>query len=206
MKDYFDLPSIVIGQHGKGSGRSVKGFNLGKALIEATEAGLLLKGGGHAAAAGLTIDESKIDQFRDFLIEKTRDLDQHRVPVNVDLVISPGALQLPHIEEFMSTMEPFGMSNTKPRVVIHRGLVVECRVMANNSMKVVLQGENNLTSHIMLWKNTPDKFKEAFIENEGEVVDVLAVPSINDYGGRKTVQYTLEDVMVPERKQNRLYQ
>jgi len=71
LKDRFDKPAIVIGVNeeglGKGSGRSLKGVNLGEAITQAKEAGLLLSGGGHAMAGGLTVEVDKIAELTVFL-------------------------------------------------------------------------------------------------------------------------------------------
>src|SRR5690606_30689546 len=67
IKDRLDKPAIVIGQDGKASCRSVDGFDIGRAVIEAKDAGILIKGGGHAAAAGLTVNPERIGELRDFM-------------------------------------------------------------------------------------------------------------------------------------------
>ena len=73
VKEKFNKPTIVISVidgFGKGSGRSIHGFDLGSTIIGAVQSGLLIKGGGHKMAAGFTIDMNKIKDFKDFIFRK----------------------------------------------------------------------------------------------------------------------------------------
>ena len=74
LKEKAGKPAIVIALDadgtGKGSGRSISGVDLGAAIIAAREAGLLIAGGGHAMAAGLTVDSDKVEAFADWLDER----------------------------------------------------------------------------------------------------------------------------------------
>ena len=73
MKEKFNKPAIIISINkglGKGSGRSIHGFDLGSTVIGGVQNGLLIKGGGHKMAAGFTIDINKIDKFKEFVFIK----------------------------------------------------------------------------------------------------------------------------------------
>src|SRR5207253_9397698 len=76
LKERYQRPACVVAVAdgiGKGSGRSVPGLALGPAVIAARQAGLLINGGGHAMAAGFTVAEDKLDQLREFLVERLGD-------------------------------------------------------------------------------------------------------------------------------------
>ena len=105
IKETFNLPSVVIGAGGKGSGRSAHGFDLGSAFIGARLAGILVAGGGHAAAGGLTILPEKIDDFRAFLRERTKDLVKKADRLDGILPIDEITMSLVREQE---AMEPFG--------------------------------------------------------------------------------------------------
>ena len=73
IKEKFNKPTIIISikeNIGKASARSVNGFDIGSIIISATQKGILLKGGGHKMAGGFTIDYSKIEEFKEFVIKK----------------------------------------------------------------------------------------------------------------------------------------
>ena len=80
VKDKFNKPTIIISINngiGKGSGRSIHGFDLGSVIIGAVQQGLLVKGGGHKMAAGFTIEADKIDEFREFVFRKFKSINMN---------------------------------------------------------------------------------------------------------------------------------
>ncbi|WP_440959843.1 single-stranded-DNA-specific exonuclease RecJ [Oceanicaulis sp. LC35] len=122
IKERFNRPAIVIGTDpetglGKGSGRSCTGVNLGGAVAAAREEGLLVAGGGHAMACGLTIDASRIGELSDFLTARLKDewagAEEARTYF-VDAVVSPSAVSFEFCEA-LSAAEPYGMGNPEPR-------------------------------------------------------------------------------------------
>jgi len=101
LKDRFKKPAIVIGINdegvGKGSGRSIKGVNLGEALNKAHDQGLLESGGGHEMAGGLTIQKNKISEFIDFMNRTLRvavETARSNQSLKVDAIIHPKAVSL----------------------------------------------------------------------------------------------------------------
>ena len=120
LKDRFDKPAIVIGVNeegvGKGSGRSMSGVNLGEAITQAKEAGLLMSGGGHAMAGGLTVEASKIDELTDFLNETLRDEvieARKNLSLKIDALIAPSAADQSLIERIYD-VGPYGAGNPQP--------------------------------------------------------------------------------------------
>jgi single-stranded-DNA-specific exonuclease len=121
LRERYRRPAIVIGLDaaagvGKGSGRSQPGVNLGRAVQAAYEQGLLLAGGGHAMAAGVTIRPDKVAAFRDFLCER---LDEdcasaaEQDAVEIDVLTTPGAADRRLYEDFQR-LAPFGPGNPEP--------------------------------------------------------------------------------------------
>ena len=120
LKDLFDKPAIVIGVNeeglGKGSGRSLKGVNLGEAITQAKEAGLLLSGGGHAMAGGLTVEADKIAELTAFLNDYlAKDVAQARrnLSLKIDALIAPGAATQALIDK-IDQVGPYGAGNPQP--------------------------------------------------------------------------------------------
>lgn len=120
LKDRFDKPTIVIGVNeeglGKGSGRSMPGVNLGEAITKAKEAGLLVNGGGHAMAGGLTIEQGKIDDLKTFLSELLLDdVNEARqnLSLKIDSLVSFGAANTSTIER-IEQVAPYGAGNPQP--------------------------------------------------------------------------------------------
>jgi single-stranded-DNA-specific exonuclease len=122
LRERYERPAIVValaGGLGRGSGRSVPGVSLGTAVIAARQAGLLVNGGGHAMAAGLTVEAPLLDALREFLAARLGDgLDRETlVPeLAIDGALSPGAAQSDLIDH-LDRLAPFGAGNPEPRFV-----------------------------------------------------------------------------------------
>lgn len=120
LKDRFDKPAIVIGVNdeglGKGSGRSMKGVNLGEAITKAKEAGLLISGGGHAMAGGLTVESGKIAELTSFLNELlANEVTEARknLSLKIDALIAPSAADQSIIDK-VEQVGPYGAGNPQP--------------------------------------------------------------------------------------------
>jgi single-stranded-DNA-specific exonuclease len=122
LKDRLMKPTIVLGgvsehEPAKGSGRSTPGVNLGGAVAAAKEAGLLINGGGHAAAAGLTVEWNKVEALKEFLSEKlTGELAAsagEARALSIDAAGAIGALDLDLIDA-LDRIGPYGQGHPEP--------------------------------------------------------------------------------------------
>lgn len=122
LKDRLHKPTIVLGgvnehEPAKGSGRSTPGVNLGAAVAAAKEAGLLINGGGHAAAAGLTVEWDKVEALKDFLSEKLEGelaaSEGEARALSIDAAGAVGAMDLRLIEA-LDRIGPFGQGHPEP--------------------------------------------------------------------------------------------
>ncbi len=120
LKDRFNRPSIVIAIDdegiGKGSGRSIKGVDLGGAIVAAKKEGLLEAGGGHAMAAGLTVQADRVSELWEFLNESLQaDITAARanLGLRVDSLLSPSAVSQ-GLMETINKVGPFGAGNPAP--------------------------------------------------------------------------------------------
>lgn len=130
IKESFNAPAIVLtrDEHGnlKGSARSVPGFSIGEAIHKAHDAGIILKGGGHGMAGGLTLEAHKVDELERFINREIAESEYGRVGVfeEFDAMIDPEELTLDMIRQ-MESLQPFGTGNPNPRIVIPNLLVTE---------------------------------------------------------------------------------
>ena len=194
VKDHFDRPAVVIGRDGKVSGRAVEGFNIGRAFIKAQEAGLLLKGGGHAAAGGLTIDPALLPEFREFMNEQARGIE--RPPTMIDLAVPVGGLPQDVVAAF-ELMAPFGMGNPKPRVAFTGGVLEGVRVLKGSHVKGrVVSADGRSEVDLILFGGVGSILGEALRAAEGHRVDVMGSVEINAYGGVTKIQVRPEDAMI----------
>ncbi len=189
------LPTVIICVKdgvGRGSCRSVEGFNIYDALSKCSD--ILLSYGGHEMAAGLTIEEDKIDDLRDMLgkiFSSGPAMPKERF-LNVDFeVIKPRLITLENIEA-LEALEPYGTGNPQPLLCM-RDMCVE---------NVTSLGEGK---HTKMWLSKNGNVFEAvfFSKNMNELraqvgihADVAFTPQVNEFRGRRSVQLNLVDFIV----------
>ena len=145
LKDKYDRPVIVIGtdgETGKGSGRSITGVDLGSAVSAAREQGILTSGGGHAMAAGLSIEAHSVDGLRAFLNERLND-DVSAALVNrkltIDGVIAPEAVTGAFVD-MVSMAGPYGPGNPEPIFALRNMRKTAVRMVGDAHLAVELIG------------------------------------------------------------------
>lgn len=209
LKEALDAPAIVLAPTPegtlKGSGRSVSGFNLGDAIMAAASAGILIKGGGHAMAGGLSVEKSKVDELIAFMnaeIEKS-DYFTNGVTSRADASI--------HIEKATTglvdatqSLAPFGMGNPTPRFVLRDTVLAEVRYLRNRQtgeekhIKCVFEDpemrEAGKRVEGLVWNAVGTPFGDALKAAEGTNVDVLGGLEINEWNGNRRVQIKVDDI------------
>lgn len=209
VKDRTQKPTIAIGLNGAGSCRSFEGFDIGAAVRAAYAAGLLVKGGGHEMAAGLTvatveaiaddgapirkIDPSKLEQLREFMSEKARDY--AKPAIEIDLALSGGELTPAMVDAF-EKMAPFDQkSNPNPLVAVHGGWVKKVEIKAGRHVFVHLAGEHGSTEAV-LWFGVGTPLGDALAKADDKFVDVYGTTEVNTYGGKVRARIKIVDAMI----------
>lgn len=159
LKEKLGQPAIVIAIDaegvGKGSGRSIAGVDLGQAVLAAKEAGLLVAGGGHAMAAGLTIAAENVPAFADFLEELLGDRVTAAVAdraLLVDSIHAPGGVT-PDLVTAMETGGPYGVGWPSPRVAIGPVRPVRVDVVGNGHIRAVVAGDDGRSLKAMAFRS-----------------------------------------------------
>jgi len=150
LKEKYHRPAIVVGWGeglgpvARGSGRSVAGVNLGELVSAAAKSGLLLSGGGHAMAAGLSMEPSRLGELRDYLEAKTQgatfELEEARV-LEIDGALAPGAAT----GELLDTVErlgPFGSNAPEPLFALPNVRAAGARRVGENHIAFDMIGED----------------------------------------------------------------
>ena len=148
LKEKMGRPAIVIalGEDGigKGSGRSVAGVDLGAAVLAAKDAGLLIAGGGHAMAAGLTVAGDGIDALADFLDDRlARDVAEGRDgrALLLDAVLAPGGV-CPDLCDALEAGGPYGAGWPGPRVAAGPVRIIKADVVGTNHLRLIVAGDD----------------------------------------------------------------
>jgi single-stranded-DNA-specific exonuclease len=129
---------------GKGSGRSISGVDLGAAVLAAKDSGLLVAGGGHAMAAGLTVERGKVDALADFLDERlASDVARSRDgrALLLDAVLAPGGV-CPMLCDALDGGGPYGAGWPAPRVAAGPVRIVKADVVGNGHLRLIVSGDD----------------------------------------------------------------
>jgi single-stranded-DNA-specific exonuclease len=200
IKEAFNRPACVVaidGGLGKGSGRSVPGVELGPAVIAAHQAGLLINGGGHAMAAGFSVAEDKIADFRTFLGDHiARQLAGELLTpdIGIDGALSPEGATVELIE-MLDAAGPFGAGNPRPRFVLPAVATVNARIVGTDHVSCFLsppEGGPRLKAIFFRAAGTPAG--EALLNARGGVVHVAGHLNIDTWQGNRKPQFVIEDV------------
>ena len=187
----FYRPTIIIGGEGenwRGSGRSIAGFDLAVALRECGD--LLVRHGGHAMAAGLTIHPDQMDAFRVRLNEVARralKVDDLQAPLRLDAEVALSDLTLDALAE-LDRLKPVGQGN--PLVQFYSRALSHQRP---------LQRMGNEKQHVKMWVTDGGAGHEAVWWNAGQgslpvgKFDLAFAPQINDHNGKRSVQLKVLD-------------
>lgn len=200
IKETYNRPACVIaieGGLGKGSGRSVAGVELGPAVIAAHQAGLLINGGGHAMAAGFSVAEDRIADFRAFLADHiSRQLAGERLApdIGIDGALSPEGATVELIE-MLDAAGPFGAGNPRPRFVLPAVSPINARIVGTDHVSCFLaapEGGTRLKAIAFRAAGTPAG--EALLNARGGVVHVAGHLNIDTWQGNRKPQFIIEDV------------
>ena len=201
LTDRYARPVILLsvdGDTAKGSGRSIRGFNLYDALTELPTRPRQY--GGHELAAGLTIDTALLEDFRRdlraYAAERLTEADC--VPcLDVDCEVEPEALTLDAVQG-LSALEPTGMGNPEPVFVLRQLVVRAISPIGNNRHTRLRLERAGCTLSCVYFGRTPEDLGLG----EGDSVDVAANVQVNDFRGRN-VQLVLRDIRLSEREKER---
>ncbi|MFX4263180.1 single-stranded-DNA-specific exonuclease RecJ [Pelotomaculum propionicicum] len=197
LTDRFYKPALLIsieGDEGRGSARSIPGFNIHKALAHCQD--LLLDYGGHALAAGFTIKKTNIEIFFRKLEAYAREATSGEKLL--PLLEIDGLVDIEQVSETLineiNLLRPFGHANPDPLLGCRGARLIESRGVGKGSahLKMRLGGSNKILDGIGF-----NLGAYAEVLATGEAVDLAFVPDINEYNGRRSVQLAVKDLGAP---------
>ena len=203
LKEHFHKPVAVIALKdgvGKASARSITGVDLGAAVIAANHSGLLLDGGGHAMAAGFSIEENKIPLLREFInhriANQVAEINQERI-LYIDANISLTGLNV----EFVRLLEqigPFGAGNPQIRLALGNIRIVKSDIMGSEHVRAIAvdagaSGSNN-NLKLVAFRSVGTPLGNMLLNSHGKILCVAGHAKINSWQGRESVDFFVDDV------------
>ena len=199
IKEKTGKPALVIaldGETGKGSGRSISGVDLGAAIIRARDEGLLVAGGGHAMAAGLTVSADKVDALAAWL-DRTLEGQVARASASremaLDLAVSPGGLT----SELVNSLDeagPYGVGWPGPRVAVGPVRLVKCDIVGTDHVRLIAAGDDGKSFKGIAFRAADSDMGQALLHgSRGRRLWLAGRVKIDDWGSRPQAELHLED-------------
>jgi single-stranded-DNA-specific exonuclease len=199
LKEKLGRPAIVValdGEVGKGSGRSIGGVDLGAAILAAKDSGLLVAGGGHAMAAGLTVARDKVAALADFLDDRLgADIAAGRDgrALLLDAVLAPGGV-CPDLCDALEAGGPYGAGWPAPRVAAGPVRIVKADVVGNGHLRVVVAGDDGRRIKTIAFRMAESALGEAMLSAPSHrKLWIAGRIKRDDWGSTPAAEIHLED-------------
>ncbi|MBR0693025.1 single-stranded-DNA-specific exonuclease RecJ [Bradyrhizobium lablabi] len=204
LKEKFARPAFAIalepGGIGTGSGRSIGGVDLGKAVRQAVHDGLLMKGGGHAMAAGVTLRKERLAEFRAFM-ESALAADVAASRHENELFIDGAATARAVTPEFAATLNragPFGSANPEPVIALPSHQLVYADEVGQAHLRLRLKSGDGSIVNGIAFRSIGQKLGSALTQNRGQQLHVAGSLAVDRWQGTERVQFRVLDVAVPD--------
>ena len=204
LKEKFSRPAFAIalepGGIGTGSGRSIAGVDLGKAVRQAVTDGILLKGGGHAMAAGVTLRKEKLAEFRAYLESAlARDVAEarHVNELYVDGAVSARAVTT-ELAATLNRAGPFGSGNPEAVLALPAHQLVYADEVGQAHLRLRFKSGDGAIVNGIAFRSVGQKLGNALVANRGQQLHVAGSLSVDRYQGAERVQFRVIDVALPD--------
>ncbi|WP_017668377.1 single-stranded-DNA-specific exonuclease RecJ [Sandarakinorhabdus sp. AAP62] len=199
LKEKMNRPAIVIaiGEDGiaKGSGRSITGVDLGAAVLAAKDMGLLVAGGGHAMAAGLTVAADGIAALDEFLNDRLAAAVSEATAdraLSIDSAVAPRGLNA-GLVDVLEAGGPYGQGWPAPRIAAGPFQIVDSRIVGENHLRLQLTGPDGGRIKAMAWRQGDTEYGAALMGARGRPVHVAGRVKRDEWTGGNAVELELDD-------------
>jgi single-stranded-DNA-specific exonuclease len=200
LKEKYGRPAFAIalgvGGIGTGSGRSIAGVDLGRAVRQAVADGLLLKGGGHAMAAGITIRRERLAEFRAYLeaaLGEAVEAARRDEALLIDGALSAAAANLEFCGSIMRA-GPFGAGNPDPVFALPAHTIAFADVVGGQHIRARLRSPDGAFVNAVAFRAAQTDLGRALIEGRGAAMHIAGQLSVDRWQGAERVQIRLLDV------------
>ena len=204
LKEKFSRPAFAIalepGGIGTGSGRSIAGVDLGKAVRQAVTDGILLKGGGHAMAAGVTLRKERLAEFRAYLENAlARDVAEarHVNELYIDGAVSARAVTT-DLATTLNRAGPFGSGNPEAVLALPAHQLVYADEVGQAHLRLRFKSGDGAIVNGIAFRSVGQKLGNALVANRGQQLHVAGSLSVDRYQGAERVQFRVIDVALPD--------
>ena len=200
LKERYGRPAFAIalepGGTGTGSGRSIAGVDLGQVVRRAVHEGLLLKGGGHAMAAGITLNKDALAAFRAYLEEALApsvELARRERALLIDGAVSAGGVNLA-LAELLTKAGPYGAGNPEPMLALPAHTLIYADLVGENHIRARFKSDDGKFVNAIAFRAAGQPLGRALLDNRGRAMHAAGHLAIDRYQGEERVQMRLSDV------------
>lgn len=205
LKERYRRPAVAVAfdanNTGSGSGRSIDGVDLGQAVRDAVEKGILEKGGGHAMAAGMTLDRARLDDFAQFLNETLAEpvarARTSRV-LKIDAALQPGAAT-PEMAASIESAGPFGAGNPEPVFALPALRVRYAKVVGAGHVSLNLAADSGASVKAIAFRSADRPLGRALLDSEGAPLHIAGALTVDHWQGAARAQIRVIDAARPVR-------
>jgi len=199
IKERTNRPAIVIALDenglGKGSGRSIAGVDLGAAVVRALESSLLVNGGGHAMAAGLTVAASRVAELSEFL-EKDLSSEVENAQANAGLTLD-GAISCggatADLVDMVAQAGPYGAGNPEPRIAVSDARVAFADIVGSGHVRVTLKGSSGKNLKAVAFRTADQPLGQALLSGSDQRIHAAGRLKRDSWRGGDAVELHIED-------------
>ena len=205
LKERFNKPVAVIAiindKLGKASCRSVTNIDFGSAIIAAKEAKILIDGGGHAMAAGFSIDPDKIEQLRNFLDLRFQSIMMAQAKNTqryFDSYVSCNGINL-ELAKLIEQAGPYGSNAAEPRFMITDAIIYRIDIFAEAHISCLISHQSGIgakTLKATAFRAINTIMGQSLLSSKGKLINIIGYIKINRWKGKETAEITIEDVII----------
>ncbi|AHA27893.1 single-stranded-DNA-specific exonuclease RecJ [Candidatus Liberibacter americanus] len=199
LKEKFNRPTFAISfspnGNGIGSGRSIDGFDIGKMVSLAVEQGLLIKGGGHAMAAGLTVERTNLNRLKNFFHKFAEDIIPNLIAtpiLKIDGALNASAVNVELID-MLETAGPYGSSNPNPVFAFPFHRLKNVRIVKLDHIQMIFESQDSSTIKGIAFRVYGTPLGDFLIKSCGELMHIAGRLCVNYYKGKKYAQIHVLD-------------
>ena len=200
LKERYGRPAFAIalepGGTGTGSGRSIAGVDLGLAVRRAVREGLLLKGGGHAMAAGITLKKDALAAFRAYLedaLAASVEVARRERGLAIDGAVSAGAVNLALVE-MLARAGPYGAGNPEPTLALPAHTLSYADLVGENHIRARFKSGDGKIVNAIAFRAAGQPLGQALLDNRGRAMHAAGHLAVDRWQGEERVQMRLVDV------------
>jgi single-stranded-DNA-specific exonuclease len=203
LKERFNRPAFAIaleaGGTGAGSGRSIAGVDIGRTVRRAVAQGLLLKGGGHAMAAGITVRHDALAEFRAFLegeLAASVAAARSDQALLIDGAVSAAGADIALVET-LAKAGPFGAGNPEPVVALPNHQLIYAEEVGQGHLRARLRAGDGAAINAIAFRAAGGPLGQALMKSRGEAIHAAGTLAVDRWNGAERVQLRLMDVAKP---------